>query len=284
MKATVRAAAVQFGGDWLDPDANRKRLVERVLELGERGVELAVFPELATSGYCRTGELTAFDPDFARRYHACAETIPGPTTDALAEACAQHGMHVTVGVLERDATVPMLQYNSVALVGPSGLIGSYRKVHLPLSEKHYFRAGDELPVFETELGIVGLSICYDGRFPEHARTLALDGAEIICASWAVQEIPGLVDDTNLHWRSYVRAQENSVYFVSANRSGSEAGIAFIGHSAIAAPSGAVVAASATRDEDVVEAVLAADVLERNRQLLPVFADRRPELYSRLVDR
>ena len=284
MKATVRAAAVQLGGDWLDPDANRRRIVGRLTELGERGVELAVFPELATSGYCRTGELAAFDADFARRYHACAETIPGPTTDAVAEVCAGCGMHATVGVLERDPTVPMLQYNSIALVGPRGLIGRYRKVHLPLSEKHYFRAGNELPVFTTDLGVIGLSICYDGRFPEHARTLALSGAEVICASWAVQEIPGLVDDENLHARSYVRAQENSVYFVSANRAGREAGVGFIGHSAIAAPNGAVVAASHTRDEDVVEAVLEANVLERNRQLLPIFADRRPELYGKLVGR
>lgn len=282
MRRHVRAAAVQLGGDWLQPDANRDRIVDWAGRLAGAGVELLVFPELATSGYCRTGSLTSFDADFAGRYHECAETIPGPTTDRLAELCTVSGCHVTVGILERDPTIPMVLYNSVALVGPGGLVGAYRKVHLPLSEKHYFRAGDQLPVFDTPLGRIGISICYDGRFPEHARSLALDGAEIICASWAIQEIPGLVDDENLHARSYVRAQENSVYFISANRSGAEKGIAFIGHSAIAAPNGAVIAASHSRKEEAIEARLDAEVLERNRQLLPIFADRRPELYRRLV--
>lgn len=282
MKSSIHAAVVQLGGDWLSPEANRQRILDRIAELGDRGVELAVFPELATSGYCRTGELVAFDAKFARRYHECAETIPGPTTDAVAEACARYGIYVTVGILERDAMVPMVQYNSVALVGPKGLIGSYRKVHLPLSEKHYFTPGNQLPVFNTELGNIGLSICYDGRFPEHARALALKGAEVICASWAIQEIPDLIDDENLLARSYVRAQENSLYFLSANRSGREGSLAYIGHSAIAAPNGAVLAASSTRDEDVVVAMLEAEVLNSNRQLLPIFADRRPEMYGLLA--
>lgn len=258
-------------------------MAEIVVEEARTGAELIVFPELADSGYFSpfTG---SFDPKFAARYHSLADTIPGAATSLIAGACADTGAHVAVGLLERDPVLTGVLYNSMAIVGPDGLIGVYRKVHLPGEEKRYFCAGSEIPVFATSLGMIGLSICYDGRFPELTRTLALRGAEIICSGWAVMEWPGVVTEESVLYRSYVRAQENGVFYLAANRSGMDGDASYLGHSAIAGPNGNILAHSEGRGADVLHAELRAEDLHSYRRTLPLFNDRRPELYEDLVKR
>lgn len=275
MKAEVRAAAAQFDSSWLDAEQSARRMAEIVRRAGERGVELIAFPELVNVGYFSPTGTTDYDPEFRERYWALAEPVPGPTTEQLVAAAAESGAHVTVGLLERDGETI---YNTMTLLGPDGVVGSYRKVHLPVAEKHYFTPGDEIPVFETPLGRIGMSICYDGRFPELARTLALKGAEIICSGWAVLEWPGvIVKESQMH-RAYTRAQENGLFYLASNRSGVEGGTTFTGHSAIAGPSGNLLAASQTRAEDLIEATLRESDMIEYRELLEPLAARRPELY------
>lgn len=282
MKDSVNAVAVQYASTWLDTAANATRMADIIANEGKRGTELVVFPELSSSGYFSPA-LRGFDPEFARSYYDCADTIPGHTTGQLAEACKDCGVYAAVGILERDANVPTTLYNAMALIGPEGLVGVYRKVHLPGEEKRYFRAGTAIPAFATPLGVIGLSICYDGRFPELTRVLTLRGCEIICSGWALMEVPELVAvDESIMFRAYTRAQENSVYYIAANRSGVEGETVFIGHSCVAAPNGEIVASSSSRDEEIVRAELRAERVTGFRQILTTLNDRRPELYQDVV--
>lgn len=279
MKAEVKAAVAQFDSSWMEPEESVRRMSEVIRREGARGVELISFPELVNTGYFSPTGTKDFDPGFRDRFWALAESIPGPTTETLSVAAAEHGVHVTVGLLERDGETI---YNSMCLLGPEGVVGTYRKVHLPVAEKHYFTPGDEIEVFETPLGRIGMSICFDGRFPELSRTLALKGAEIICSGWAVLEWPGLiVKESQLH-RAYTRAQENGLFYLAANRAGVEDKTTYTGHSAIAGPNGNILAYSETREEDLIEATLKEADLEEYRDLLNPLSDRRPELYGELV--
>ncbi len=255
------------------------------------GQELIVFPELAN-----IGSLTPVMPgdpigikgmtnaQFASTYMRAAETIPGPTTETISEVTKKYGVYVVVGMAQKHPVIPATLYNSAALIGPKGVIGVYHKMHVPLIEKLYFYAGNESDVFETELGNIGLEVCYDGRFPELSRILALKGAEIICCVWAVHTIPHMASavlpgvDTLYH-RAYVRAQENGLFFISANRSGHEGDSPFLGHSAIAGPNGSLLAVSETDKEEVLRAVLKEADLINYRGTLSLFRDRRPELYG-----
>ena len=219
--------------------------------------------------------------EFAATYVRSAETIPGPTTEALSVLTRRYGVYVVVGIAQKHPVVPATLYNSGALIGPQGVIGVHHKMHLPLLEKLYFYAGNETEVFKTELGNIGIEVCYDGRFPEISRILTLKGAEIICCIWAVPGSYGKLapaSDTLYH-RAYVRAQENGVYFINSNRSGHQGDVSFTGHSAIAAPNGVLIAKSETDQEEVIRVVLKEDELINYRATLNIFRDRRPELYG-----
>jgi predicted amidohydrolase len=182
---------------------------------------------------------------------------------------------------QKHPVIPATLYNSGVLIGPQGVIGVHHKMHLPLIEKLYFYAGNESEVFKTELGNIGVEVCYDARFPEISRLLALKGAEIICCGWAIPATYAKVTpaEDSLYHRAYVRAQENGVFFINANRSGHQGDVRFTGHSAIAAPSGTLIAISETDQEEVIRAVLKEEELINYRSTLNIFRDRRPELYE-----
>lgn len=250
-------------------------------EAEEHGSELIVFPELSNSGYICP--FHGFDPEFARRYYAVAEPIPGPTTDLLGQVARQHNAYVVTGLAQAHPNVAGMLYNSAVLIGPSGRVeGLYHKVHIPAGEKHYFVPGGRVEVFETPLGTIGLMVCYDGRFPELCRVLALKGAEIICSVWNRPFIDGYLGAESNRALALVRAQENGVYYIHSNRAGQEGDTKFLGHSAIGAPNGEIIAASDTAEEDVIRAVLRRDVLIDARAFLSVFRDRRPDVYGEIV--
>ncbi len=145
----------------------------------------------------------------------CAEPIPsGPMSTALSRAAAEHSMYVVAGLYEMDGDIA---YNSAALFGRDGeVIGVYRKVHLPCAEVDWgFTPGDSYPVFETDLGKIGMQICYDNDFPEGARALALAGADIICLPiWG----DGRADGTAWPHSVRMNALANGVFYVTANYS------------------------------------------------------------------
>ena len=246
----------------------------RLEEAAAAGAQLLVLPECAIPGYM-------FDSgDEAMPY---AEEIPGPTTEALAEACRRLDVYAVCGLLERDGDVI---HNAAVLVGPESLIGSYRKTHLPfLGVDRFVVPGEELPVFETPLGRIGLEICYDLRFPEVTRTLALKGADIVAHP---TNFP-MAAKVQTEVITLARAAENRVYLLTANRVGKERWGEFCGWSQIVDPYGRRLAEAGETEE----ALLVADVeLEKARDkdyVIPgeyelyLFGHRRPELYSALVE-
>ncbi|MFD2470018.1 carbon-nitrogen hydrolase family protein [Amycolatopsis silviterrae] len=281
MKDEVRVSLVQFSSATLDCPGNAKRMAEFVeREAREHGAELVVFPELSNTGYVRS----ARDDAYAERLYAASELVPGPTTEALSEAARRGGAHVVVGLSQRHPHVPEVLYNSAVLIGPSGeVIGVQHKVHPCRDEKEYYVPGDEISVFRTALGTLALNVCYDVRFPEMARVQTLAGAEIVVSLWASAVQPGKVPSDSIVSRCATRAMENAVFFLGCNRTGTDGDQHFYGRSAVAGPSGDVLACSDDDREDAVRAVLRGADLKAQRRYLTLFRDRRPELYGRVTE-
>jgi predicted amidohydrolase len=272
----MRVAIVQTDPQLGDVEGNVGRSIEWLEEAAAGGCALVVFPECALSGYMFA------DAAEARR---AAIGVPGPEVDALLAACARLELHCIVGVLEREGETLL---NSALLLGPAGLVGAYRKSHIACIGVDCFTTPGEkrYEVFDTPIGRIGLQICYDWRFPEITRVLALAGAEIVAhptnSPVAARELADYVPRT--------RAVENAVYFLTANRVGVEAGTAFYGCSQIVDPFGTVIALA----DDASESLIVADIdlaLAREKTKEPgegqyavrLFADRRPELYGPLAE-
>jgi len=232
-------------------------------------VDLIVFPELATTGY-----------ECGVRFAELAERVPGPTVNLLAQRAADYGTHIAFGMVAKER-VESIIYNAAVLVGPDGeLIGNYRKVHLRGEERLAFRPGYRYPVLETNFGQVGLLIGWDLAFPEVARSLALDGAELVavCANWARPDVE--------EWQTYVlaRAYENSIFIAAANRVGEEYTYSFFGQSTIVGPRGEV---HASVDEDIEGYCVARidlDEVKKYRQELQFLQCRQPTTYRAIVRR
>ncbi len=272
----MRIAAAQLETRVLDPSANVRKMQTFLERAAKQGAALVAFPECAVQGYALT----------MREAAQWAEPIPGPSTAALATACSRLGLHAVVGLIEQD--VDGVLYNSAALLGPQGVLGVYRKTHLPyLGVDRYLACGDDLPdPFSTAFGRISLLICYDLRLPEPMRVLALTGAQLVVVSTAWPASARLYAEH----LARTRAAENGVYLLAANRAGEERGTRYLGHSLIIDPDGQVLQ-EADADSEV---LLVADVdLARSdhkeRLFVPdeyelhLMADRRPDLYRRLVE-
>lgn len=272
---------IQLASTWLDREANARRMAELVRrEAAEHQADLIVFPELATTGYIEPFT----DKEFALRLYAQSEVVPGPTTEALGAAARQHGVHVVTGISRLHPTIPHVLFNSAVLIGPDGgIVGVQNKVHACKEEKNYYVAGNSIDVFQTNLGNLGLSVCYDVRFPEVARIQALKGAEIIVSVWASFKQPNRIPNDSIIYRCATRAMENAVFFLGANRSGREGNREFYGRSVIAAPSGDIIARSHGEREEIVRGALEATALREQRAHYTIFRDRRPELYGSLIE-
>lgn len=272
-----RFAAVQMEPQRLDPASNLKRIVDFIHQTGEQGSAVAVFPECAITGYM-------LSPQEAEEM---AQEIPGSRTKQLAQACGQAGLTaVMVGTLERSPDGHL--YNAAVLVGPEGVLARYRKTHLPfLGVDRYLAAGDRLPEpIETSAGHLGLLICYDLRFPEPTRILALAGAQVLLLSTAWPQAATLYPA----FLAQTRCAENNIYLVAANRVGSEGDVRFLGHSLIVAPDGQKLAEAGSDEEQILYAEIDASdsdqkdlVFQPGEYELYLFGDRRPDLYRRLTE-
>ena len=204
-----------------DVESNLVTLGKLAARIGRQGADIVCFPELATTGYSLNARW--------RRY---AETVPGPTSNRLASLANEFGFYLICGIVERDAKSKRI-FDSAILLSPAGdLVGVYKKVHLWSNERKYFTPGGQFPVFETKVGRIGMGVCYDLEFPEPARALALQGAEIIFYSSAQPSYFRRHVDTYL--RS--RAAENCVFVAHSNRTGREGRLTFFGQSQILSPS------------------------------------------------
>ena len=216
---------------------------------------LVVFPECATTGYF-VGEQGA----------ELAEPADGPTNDRLARLAHRLGTHLAVGVLEADGEDV---YDALALFSPTtGLLTSYRKVHLFAGEKAVFAVGDAPCLVDTAFGRVGLTICYDLMFPEYIRGLVLSGARLIVngTDWitdAWQTAQGWTGQ-NVRALCQVRGLENGIHVVMADRVGNEAGFTSLGYSTIAGPTGAALAS--LEDGEGIAVARIADPTEESRAL------------------
>jgi 5-aminopentanamidase len=269
----MRVAVAQTEPRLGEKERNVEVCVARLEEAAQAGAALLVLPECAIPGYMF---------DSAEEALPFAEAIPGPSTEILERQARRLGTHVVCGLLERDGDV---LHNAAVLIGPDGLIGVYRKTHLPfLGVDRFVVAGDELPVFETPLGRIGIEICYDLRFPEATRALGLGGADLVALPTNFPVAARLQTE----FITRTRAAENRVYLLAANRVGKERWAEFCGWSQIVDPYGERVA-EAGADE---EALLVADIdVQRARDkdyVIPgeyelyLFGDRRPELYGALA--
>ena len=214
----INVAVVQMRAELGQMEDNLIKMGETMTRVAtEQPVDLIVFPELVTTGY-----------EMGPRFPQVAQRVPGPTVNLIAQRAGELGVYVAFGMVTKDKVESIL-YNTVVLVGPDGdLIGQYHKLHLRGEERLAFRAGYRIDVFETGLGPIGLMVGWDLAFPEVARSLVLDGAEllVVCAAW---------EDPNAdEWGVYLRARayENAVFVAGANRVGEEPSYTFFGRSAV----------------------------------------------------
>jgi 5-aminopentanamidase len=267
-------AVAQIEPQLAEKERNLDACLARMDEAATAGAQLLVLPECAIPGYMF---------DSADEALPFAEEIPGPTTETLERECRRLGLHVVCGLLERDGDALR---NTAVLVGPDGLIGTYRKTHLPfLGVDRFVTPGDALPVFETPLGRIGIEICYDLRFPEVTRTLALKGADIVAHP---TNFP-MAAKIQTELITLARAAENRIYLLTANRVGKERWGEFCGWSQIVDPFGKRLAEADEREETLlvgevdVEKARDKDYVIPGEYELYLFGHRRPELYGALVE-
>ena len=272
----MKIACVQTDVVFKDINANLSSLEATVRSEVNQGTELTVFPECYSTGYCFDSLAEAME---------FGESVPGPSTDRVAKLCAELKTHVVFGMLEKSGDD---LFNVAVLIGPEGLIGCYRKVHLPyLGVDRFTTPGDRpFEVFEAAGVRIGMLICYDGGFPEAARVLSIRGADLIVlpTNWP----PG--GSYMAEFSINCRAMENGIYFAAVNRIGTENGFSFIGKSRICSPVGATI----NSIDDASPGILRTEIdpmVARTKRIVRVpgkhlidrMADRRPEMYAAICE-
>ena len=272
---------VIIAGVQMDPKIGEKRhnvdkAIDFCREAHNNGAKIVIFPECALTGYCFSDLQEAV---------SISEPVPGPSTESMQKICRELDILALFGLIEKADDK---YYNVATLVGSEGVIGNFRKIHLPfLGVDQFVNKGDTpFTVYDTKYGKLGWVICYDGSFPESIRTLTLKGVEIaiLLTNWpdGDEPIPNYIIPA--------RAIENHINYIAVNRVGKERGVHFIGMSRIVDPSGNILAQENTDKETIIYAevdlekarnkniVVIPGVYEMNR-----IKDRRPEFYGSLID-
>lgn len=274
MTREITIAVVQMKPELGNSEANLAKMSEFISKIAsQQKVDLIVFPELATSGY-----------ELGVKFTELAQRVPGPAVNLIAQRAADAGVYIAFGLATKEKVESVL-FNSAVLVGPDGeLLGSYNKVHLRGEERMAFREGFRFPVIETEAGKIGLMLGWDLAFPEVARSLALEGAEIICvlANWEVAHMD--------EWKVYVRARayENAMFIAAANRVGDDVTMHFGGESLIVGPRGQVFAsiepdAETKKSSDgFTVARIDLDDVRKAREEFQTLQSRQPPVYKAIV--
>ncbi len=274
----VTVAVVQMRPRLGEAEENLVKMSEMISKIAsQQKVDLIVFPELITSGN-----------ELGLRFTELAQRVPGATVNLISQRANEHGVYVAFGMVTKEKVESVL-YNSGVMVGPEGeLLEVYNKIHLRGEERMAFREGYRMPVIETEVGNIGLMIGYDLAFPEVARSLVLDGAEILCciANWEASQID--------EWKTYMRARayENAAFVVGANRVGEDVTLTFGGESMIVGPRGQIYASLASETDPDTGAPLEGfavaridlDEVRRNREEFQFIQNRQPTIYKPIVRR
>jgi predicted amidohydrolase len=272
----VTVASVNFSPVYGDAKATLEKMHANLVEAAAQGADLVVFPEGALLGCSSCPECAALEGPCPGCLES-GETVPGPSTQKVAELAREHDLYVVFGLRERDAADPRKLYNAAAVIAPEGVLGTYRKVHLGeppwVTEGVTFTPGTTLPLFQTRFGPIGVQICYDVWFnPELTRLLALKGARLIVCPVGSFAAPGRAD--SMRATALSRAQENLVHMVVSNSVGGPgvgetrySGSAlteefrpndYVGHSMVTGPAfprfGVVLAEAGTTEEILVTTI------------------------------
>jgi len=263
----MKIAAAQIACSIGDLEANVGKIRDFSTRARESGVELIVFPEMADTGYSM--------PVIQK----CAQPWTSGPVPALRKIAQDLSIAIICGVAERDGAAI---YNSQVFIDSTGqIVGSYRKTHLftgnPMGEDKCFQPGNELKSFPLNGLRVGLSICYDLRFPELYRMLAIDqgvNVFVLSSAWPFPRIE--------HFRilANARAIENQSYMVVSNRVGTDDGVTTCGSSSIIDPYGVILAAASTDREEIVQAEISEKTIRAVRSKMAVFAQRRADIYGK----
>ena len=272
---------------------NRQRLAEHIGAAAKKGAQLVVLQELHNTPYfCQVENVDNFD---------LAEPIPGPSTEFFGELARQHGIVLVISLFERRA--PGLYHNTAVVLEKDGTIaGKYRKMHIPddpaYYEKFYFTPGDMgFHPITTSVGKLGVPVCWDQWYPEGARLMALQGADLLIYPTAIgyesSDTPGEQTRQREAWTTVQRghAVANGLPVITVNRVGHEAdpsgqtkGITFWGSSFVAGPQGELLAQASTQDEEVVVVTVDLHRSECVRRWWPFLRDRRIEAFTDLTRR
>lgn len=281
----VRLGLVQMScGD--DPAANLAKASERIDAAAKKGAQIVCLQELFRSRYfCQSED---------QRNFKLAESIPGPSSDALANLARRLGVVIVASLFERRSAG--IYHNTAVVIDADGsLAGKYRKMHIPddplYYEKFYFTPGDlGFPSFQTRFAKVGVLVCWDQWFPEGARLAALSGAEILfyptAIGWIPKEPRAVALNQRQAWELIQRshAVANGVFVAAVNRAGREGKIKFWGHSFVAGPFGEIIASAAGERDEIVLANCDLSKIEETRQSWPFLRDRRVDAYGLLQAR
>lgn len=272
---------------------NRQRLAEHIAAAAKEGAQLVVLQELHNTPYfCQVENVDNFD---------LAEPIPGPSTEFFGELARQHGIVLVISLFERRA--PGLYHNTAVVLEKDGTItGKYRKMHIPddpaYYEKFYFTPGDMgFRPITTSVGKLGVQVCWDQWYPEGARLMALQGADLLIYPTAIgyesSDTPGEQTRQREAWTTVQRghAVANGLPVITVNRVGHEAdpsgqtkGITFWGSSFVAGPQGELLAQASTQDEEVIVVTVDLHRSECVRRWWPFLRDRRIEAFADLTRR
>lgn len=260
-------------------DAMIQKHIPFIEDAGKKGVQILCLQEIFSTPY--------FCPGQDRKWYVSAESVPGPTTDLLATYAKKYSMVIIVPIYEKEQ--PGVLYNTAAVIDADGTyLGKYRKNHIPHTsgfwEKFFFKPGNlGYPVFQTKYAKVGVYICYDRHFPDGARCLGLNGAEIVYNPSAT--VAGLSQHL---WKleQPAHAVANGYFMGCINRVGTEKPWnlgKFFGSSYFVDPRGQIIACASDSKDELLVADFDLDLIDDVRSTWQFFRDRRPETYGRLVD-
>lgn len=265
MISTVKVAAVQMNSIPYDKAANLALAEGLIQQAAEAGAKLVVLPELFNTGY-----------QVADQDYVLSELVPGGETVVWMERQSKRHQIFLVGALIERSTCDGVLYDTSVLTGPDGYLGRYRKVCLWGAESLRFRSGCEYPVFDLGFARLGMQICYEVGFPEGARILTLNGANLLAYSAAF----GLRRSYVWELASRARALENGLYVVAANRSGAEgAESEFAAKSRIVDPTGAVLEETEA-ENGIIVTEIDLDRVPVQRMTVPYLRDYKPQLFAK----
>jgi len=263
MEKNLKVAAVQFNITLGGIDRNLAKVEAALARVAKQGVQLAVLPEMWSAGY-----------DYKRLARHAAETPR--VVEAICRLSSEHKM-VVVGSLPEESDGKI--FNTAYVIDCGEVLANYRKLHMfsTMGEDRFLSPGDRTLVVPTSVGRLGVAICYDLRFPELFRKMALEGAEIIClpAEWPKPR--------QEHWRTLLRARaiENQLFVVATNCCGIQGKLDFFGMSLLLSARGEVLAEGGVVDEELVAAFDYQEMVDYRAQIR-CYADRRPEVYGKLL--